>query len=338
MRTFIVFIGLLVSSIAFSQSGNNWLKDIPDNTPIADINLPGSHDAAAINKKHHTPYACHYTTIPEQLESGIRVLDIRIKVKGSYSNYSFVTCHGKAFGGKWHLNEYQSLASVLDECSAFLKNYPSEFVVMMLQIDDWDGKDQQRMYRALDSLVFSSANKYPIYNVGNNKLPLAAELRGKIYLLNRISDAHEFGVPVKFPFNKADTVKSTESRHYPMYIQDHYSKLGHPAEVNKLHEVEQTFTQKKKGDGTIVLNYASGRQGFHYLYKVFIEDSILNYFGSLSLPERPTNFGWLMMDYESYIYPSDKYGNMNLLKLIIASNFGYTGYTEKFKVSGKHRQ
>ncbi len=355
----ILFATLFLNLSAFAQSphkSNEWLKGLPDSISIGDINLPGSHDAVAINKHHNTPYSCHSTTIPEQLEAGIRLLDIRIKVKGHNPNYSFATCHGKFFGGSLHFNEYQSLKSVLDECSAFLKNNPSEFIIMMLKIDDWNGKDKEGMYEALDSLLFSASTNYPIYNTGDADLPSLGSLRGKIYLVSRIDDTREFGIPVEFPNNTADLMPPIEThlihpqegeqsavfrkiRAYPIYIQDQYKKLGHHEAQAKLALVEQTIPVKKKGDGEVVLNYTTARRGFMLLYKVYIQDSVLNYFGSRDISARPINFGWTMLDYENWTYPTDKYSDLNLIKLIISSNFQYADYPEKFKVlKGEHKQ
>ena len=354
-----LLVALFLNLSAFAQSthkSNEWLKGLPDSIAICDINLPGSHDAAAINKHHNTPYSCHSTTIPEQLESGIRLLDIRIKVKGHNPNYNFVTCHGNIFGGSLHFNEYQSLKSVLDECSAFLKNNPSEFIIMMLKIDDWNGKDEAAMHDALDSLLFSATTNYPIYNTTDADLPALGSLRGKIYLMNRINLFKEFGVPIEFPNNSADLTPPIEThlihpqegeqsvvfrkiRAYPIYIQDQYKKLGHHEAQAKFALVEETIPIKKKGDGEVVLNYTTARRGFMRLYKVYIQDSVLNYFGSRDISARPTNFGWTMLDYESWAYPTDTYSDLKLIKLIISSNFQYADYPEKFKVlKGEHKQ
>jgi len=324
---FIAFL-LFLSVNVFAQTSSNWLKDLPDSISIADINLPGSHDAAAINKHKRTPYACHNTTIPQQLDEGIRILDIRIKIKGHSPDYSFVTCHGKAFGGAFKFNEYQSLLSVLDECAALLKNNPTEFIAMMIKIDDWNGKDKTDMYKALDSLLFSSETRFPIYNTADSTLPTLGRVRGKIYLVNRIDNSHEFGVPVAFPNNKADIVAPVKNlRTYPIYIQDQFEKLGHPAEKMKFDLFKQTIDKKKKGDGTVVLNYATARKIFMFLKKVYIQDSVLNYFGS----NRPLAFGWTMFDYENREFKTDKYDDLDVVKIIISSNFQYK-YPEKFKI------
>ncbi len=354
MKTFLIIVSISLSVSAFAQRDNsNWLRDLPDSISIADINLPGAHDAVAVNKHHNTPYSCHSTTIPEQLEEGIRMLDVRIKVKVHNTDYSFATCHGNILGGALGFNEYQSLKSVLDECKAFLDKHPSEFIIMMLKTDDWNGKNYPKMHAALDSLLFSKQTNYPIYDTADVSLPTLHKIRGKIYLINR---DYSFGVPVTFPINKADIVPpailfslmepDTMGPHpepqpihylrtYPIFIQDQYKKLAPHASLTKLALVEQTIPKKKRGDGEVVLNYTTARRGFMLLYKVYIQDSILNYFGS----NRPANFGWTMLDYENWTYPTDKYGDLNLIKVIIASNFQYKEYAEKFKVlKGKHKQ
>ena len=208
------------------------------------------------------------------------------------------------------------------------------------------------MHTALDSFFFSKQVHYPIYDTADKNLPTLGKLRGKIYLINR---DYSFGVPLTFPINKAalvppaihfsftepDTVgpngKSAPIdylRSYPIYIQDQFEKLGPHAGAHKFQLVKQAFAEKKKGDGKILLNYTTARRGFFYLYKVYIQDSVLNYLGNTDAPTRPTNLGWLMLDYDSWTYPTDTYGDINLLKVIISSNFGYADYPKKFKVSG----
>ena len=60
--------------------GNNWMSGLSDDTKLCDINIPGTHDSG-------TTYttavisgiiaSCQDDTIPEQLQKGIRYLDIR---------------------------------------------------------------------------------------------------------------------------------------------------------------------------------------------------------------------------------------------------------------------
>ncbi|HTB05354.1 MAG TPA: phosphatidylinositol-specific phospholipase C domain-containing protein [Bacteroidia bacterium] len=309
---------------------SNWLIDIADSVSIGDINLPGSHDAAAINPKGSTPYACHSNTIPEQLESGIRLLDIRLKVKGDSPNYTFATCHGDVFGGTWGFNEYQSFTSVLDECKDFLTRHPSEFIVMTLKIDDWNkSDDKENVYSAL----LSEISKYPIYNTADSNLPMLGNVRGKIYLINRINSTNEFGVPLAVPDKKSEMVPAVSAlRAYPIYVQDVYEDMASPAEETKLTLVENAIAIKRSGDRLVVLNFASGRQGFLNLNKVYIQDKLLAYFGSMDVANRPAKLGWILFDYDNWQFKTDIYGNVDIVKVIISSNFGYNKYPAKFKV------
>jgi hypothetical protein len=181
----------------------------------------------------------------------------------------------------------------------------------------------------LDSLLFTTETKFPIYSTADSTLPRLGRLRGKIYLVNRIDNSHELGVPVTFPNNKADIVASVKNlRTYPIYIQDQFEKLGHPAENVKFQLVKQTIDKKKKGDGTVVLNYATARKGFMFLNKVYIQDSVLNYLGS----NKPASMGWTMFDYENREFKTTKYDDLDVVKVIISSNFQYKEYPEKFKI------
>ena len=113
-----------------------WIERIIEpNTRICDIALPGTHDSAAINTAIHTPYACQDRTIEEQLYGGVRLLDIRIKVKERNNTFYFVTCHGD-FGSCLTMNEYEPLQSVLTTCREFLEKNKHEFIVMSLKFDD----------------------------------------------------------------------------------------------------------------------------------------------------------------------------------------------------------
>jgi hypothetical protein len=76
------------------------MSALPDDILISDINIPGSHNAAAINTRRRTRWACQDHSISEQLEKGIRLLDIRLKPKKQHRHtaagtaFDFVTCHG----------------------------------------------------------------------------------------------------------------------------------------------------------------------------------------------------------------------------------------------------
>ena len=59
---------------------SNWMSYLKDDLLISDINIPGSHDCAAINKHSHSKWDRQDVSITEQLIRGIRLLDVRIAI------------------------------------------------------------------------------------------------------------------------------------------------------------------------------------------------------------------------------------------------------------------
>ena len=321
-----------VSDFSFSQwikasnskAQPNWMKAIPDNTPICNINIPGTHDSAAINRYTKTPYACHYHTLSEQLRSGVRLLDIRLSVHEKNGNYTFNTCHGN-LGSSIGLNEYQSLPSALDECKTFLVANSSEFIAMSLKVDAWNStSNKNAAYTALENLLA----KYPVYK--SSSMPNLSGVRGHIYLLNRMNNDISLGVPISVPDNTMGSLegKVAGKRDFDFYVQDKYTDLGSNAEKEK-YKLFIDAMEKAVPD-LMVYNFASGVQ--KVLMGVYIMNLVLQYFGSKQLAVRPKLLGWMLFDYISTNYNTDTYGSINVIELIISSNFNYDGYQKTFEV------
>lgn len=64
-----------------------------------------------------------------QIRGGIRLMDVRLKVKKSEEGrYEFTTCHGNV-GSGLGLNEFQSFPSLRQECGSFLEAHGTETVL-----------------------------------------------------------------------------------------------------------------------------------------------------------------------------------------------------------------
>jgi hypothetical protein len=213
-----------------AASQKDWLGGLLDTTRLSDINLPGTHDSAAISNLFATPYACHDKTITEQLERGIRVLDIRLKIKwrGEEKGADFVTCHGDWKFGSWDLNEFQSFQSVLDECKHFLAAHGTEVVIMILKIDDWgDAKDDAVKTNNAGGKLKSILSSYP--TLKSKDLPELGAARGKIVLLSRINNQKtlDFGTPIGWEDNTDGgyAKENKDYRSFKVYVQDRHSFL-----------------------------------------------------------------------------------------------------------------
>ncbi|WP_159659593.1 hypothetical protein [Alcanivorax xiamenensis] len=128
-KSSILFIRNAISDIGDELTDRgDWLSHISDDTLISEINLPGTHDTAAISTRFN-PYACHRFSVTDQLRGGIRLMDVRLKVKKSEEGrYEFTTCHGN-LGSGIGLNEFQSFPSLLQEFRSFLEAHGTETVL-----------------------------------------------------------------------------------------------------------------------------------------------------------------------------------------------------------------
>ena len=310
----------------------NWLQHIPPTRTIGEINLLGTHDSAAINTSgRSTPYACHDRTIAQQLRDGVRLLDIRILVERENGEFRFWTCHGKFSAGHAHTNRYERLDDVLNTCREFLRQYPSEFIVMLMQVDDWhDAKSDQDKPIAKTRLK-EFLGKYPFHAWSAN-LPTNKDVKGKFVLFSRLD------IPdLKLGFDWSDNTEwkdypATSARSFPCYVQDCYglSSKTHPGEW-KYTLFRRAIDYVKNTSGPFVLfNYASGTT--IGIVGVYIQPDVIKAFGGQADGIKPaTRLGWSLFDYENREALSDTYGAITVRELIIASNFNYAGFEQAYR-------
>ncbi|MDW5418744.1 hypothetical protein R6242_19430 [Iodobacter sp. CM08] len=314
-------------------SNCDWMSTLPDATYLTDIALPGTHDSAAILRFGRSLYATQNLSLTEQLESGIRLFDIRLQVKSGNTpgSYEFNTCHGN-IGSAINLNVYQTLQSALDESIQFLNEHGREALVMSLKIDDFKvpDKDRDEALKALKNFI----DRYPRLWATPNKLTLG-NARGRVLLLNRISNSTTFGAPVSWSDNTTGQTiqppQSTATRDYQGYVQDQYQASS---ESEKWTHFETAISHKP--DAGLLLNFASAIQ--MAVFGVYIQPNFLNYLGKLNQRPSRDKMGWSLWDYPNWSYPitgSDQLAYATVTDLIIDSNFGYSRYSSAFEVNMK---
>jgi 1-phosphatidylinositol phosphodiesterase len=304
----------------------SWMQSLADSLPICEISIPGTHNSAAWQYVT-TPWSCHYTSVTNQLRAGVRLLDIRIKVQPSGSDFTFVTCHGN-----WSGSEYQSFVSAMDECAAFLIKNPREFIAMSLQVDDWNGVTASDWSSALDALT-AVLEGYAIYNTNLGAMPVLGAVRGKIYLVNRIAEAQnttKLGVPVYWKDNTPGSDACPNIRRkFDVFVQDQWTDLGLTPRATKLNLFTKAMNQRRKNQ--LLLNFASGTTGGGPFGVDIIHD-LLAQIGKQPARGRPATWGWALFDFESIKLQTRPYGGMTCVDLIIDANTGYSRYPEQFTV------
>ena len=154
-----------------------WMGKLPDATPVRDMSIPGTHDAGALYGG--IAVECQTWSIAEQLEAGIRYLDIRCRRIGS----NFTIHHG-------HVYQKQSFGSVMKTVTEFLRDHPTETVIMKIKEEHKPESGSASFQSIWDSYV-ARYGSY-IYR-GYTPNPTLGQLRGKVYIVCQ-ADCYGFGM------------------------------------------------------------------------------------------------------------------------------------------------
>lgn len=193
----------------------DWMDQIKDDTRLIDMNIPGSHDSgtfgvSTVPLKTQLGRA-QEKNIKEQLEAGVRAFDLRYKMDsdGEYYIYHGDSAHG-AFSECTCYTSYSactteklSVKAVMDDFQAFLKQHPSETIIVTWAFegnkDEADRRDDVGMMKLFDSYkavaLFnrdkekSEEKNYSEYmNTKSLKEVTLHDLRGKIVICNDMFD------------------------------------------------------------------------------------------------------------------------------------------------------
>ena len=200
-------------------NSKDWMSYISDDKLIRDINIPGTHDSGT---KYTAGYvtgiaaSCQDLSITEQLESGIRYLDIRLDCDLDV-NHGGVVCYTSF----WTSSKYKlTLKKVLDYITDFLKNHSTETVIVQIKPEGTmkEGKD---FLQELNKLL--SDSKYNNYLYNSNKyiknLNLG-DIRGKFVIFSRNehpSDSYRY-------YDWEDNCSNSKAKldSSTVYLQDYY--------------------------------------------------------------------------------------------------------------------
>ena len=212
----------------------HWMADIPDDTPINDISVPGTHDSMAYTSPAllKNIVVTQTMTLRQQLDSGIRYLDIRLADKGSYL-------------GVYHsiISLNVSFDTVLDTVSDFLEEHPSETVFMRIRKEheiDTMSRMRELFGKYYNSEKYSGLFYETIFSPGSGT-PTLGDVRGKIYTF---SDA--MGLPCGMSYGWLE-------------IQDEFKIFSHWQLYSKWKSVRKFLNAAEESDdGWIYLNHLSG--------------------------------------------------------------------------------
>jgi 1-phosphatidylinositol phosphodiesterase len=163
---------------------SNWMSLVSDTKLLSELTIPGTHDSGAryidptVYKTRNSPRLTTQTAgIREQLDSGIRFLDIRV----GYTNGRFLLYHENAF-------ENLGFADVRNICSEFLTAHPRETIILSLKKEDDapSGNNVKDVTFEDRFNEFVRTSRKDLWYLAN-AIPTLKDVRGKIVLYRRFS-------------------------------------------------------------------------------------------------------------------------------------------------------
>ncbi|MEY8515285.1 phosphatidylinositol-specific phospholipase C domain-containing protein, partial [Lactococcus taiwanensis] len=218
----------IIRAHANSTDFSNWMSSINGNLYLSELSIPGSHESCAtkgakipvINKDYGK---CQNYSLTEQLNMGIRFLDIRCKSSDDGSNLAIH--HGSIY-------QNMMFGDVLNQCQDFLKNHPGETILMRVKQE----------HSSVSDVVFKNAflayvSKYPNLFWDNNRKNMndvkLKDTRGKIVVLYNLMGLN-FGLDYSNFFNIQDEYALSNADKKVKYIQsflneaDNWRNISHP--------------------------------------------------------------------------------------------------------------
>lgn len=163
------------------RNTESFLADIPDNLSLSSLCLPGTHETLAFYGAPISQCQKPSTTLPVQLKSGIRVLDIRLAVVNSQLI---------AYHGPWP--ERMPFQEVLSVVHSFLTNPTTsrETLVMSIKQEDFSTNSSQLFSGLVHEEILNGPGGRAMWYL-QNRIPTLGEVRGKVILFSRFGgDGH----------------------------------------------------------------------------------------------------------------------------------------------------
>ena len=207
---------------------SKWMKTLDDNRLVADLSLPGSHDACTADGWNVLATVAELTaktqdlTVKEQLKVGMRVFDLRPERVHKTKSYELRCSHGIMSTNLLVSDFFRTLKE-------FLATNPSEFCVLTVELSATS--DKKAWGNEFSQLIASSEFKDMFVNF-KPRLTVG-EMRGHVLMLSREEYAakptggycygwvkdQEFEKQTKGHITGPDGVET------PLWVQDFWGKL-----------------------------------------------------------------------------------------------------------------
>lgn len=271
-----------------SLKGNNWMSLISNDRYLNEINIPGTHDAGMAKAKPNGIVGSlgpsygktQNLSVRDQINAGVRMLDIRMTnrfdskdtsdkvyiVHGCEGTFDarFYSYKSKKLVGRRHskhyVYNYYTVSDLMGEVSEFLKNNPSETILLEMGFEHNSGDEDktyekaQKILNQYAAIINPSTGKSYIYTENGSKIinnmPTMGQARGQIVILSKSTNALGYGIQYSAPNGYGINTKVAGKT---FAFENHY-------EADKGHKLE--YVKNFFNGGTVNKWPTSGTQAY----------------------------------------------------------------------------
>ena len=220
----VVLVGIPMIETAGTEKtrpgAEDWMKELDDSLRLNEIVIPGSHDSGTRYAQLAFITNCQSLTIEEQLNAGVRYLDIRLGFAsaGDEDEAKLKLMHGftNCRTGPMPWSDTLLLDSVLDQCFGFLTEHPTETILFMVKYEH-GSEPLAEFQRALDAAL----RKHAELCLLTDAVPTLGQARGKLVLLRRYADEAKLGAEAGIAMGWTEQGGSEDvTKHAEMTVND----------------------------------------------------------------------------------------------------------------------
>lgn len=257
-----VFAGLAaMPADAADVRAVNWMENIPDETKLSSMSIPGTHDSCTQNVDMRYIFQCQDASIATQLKYGYRYLDMRLVLEKRSGQETLVLKHNiaRCKVSDSPFSRTLTLADVLKDVYAFLDEHQSETVIMCMKAEN-SKDDVAAVQKALYEMINQASERWYL----KNEIPTLGAVRGRIVLATRFDDKLQVGSDrCGLYFGWADqgdrtvltdpTTESVINGRETLCVQDRYNyDVG-----DKITAIRTCLDSSRAADDTFFLNFTS---------------------------------------------------------------------------------
>lgn len=257
-----VFAGLAaMPADAADVRAVNWMENIPDETKLSSMSIPGTHDSCTQNVDMRYIFQCQDASIATQLKYGYRYLDMRLVLEKRSGQETLVLKHNiaRCKVSDSPFSRTLTLADVLKDVYAFLDEHPNETVIMCMKAEN-SKDDVAAVQKALYEMINQASERWYL----KNEIPTLGAVRGRIVLATRFDDKLQVGSDrCGLYFGWADqgdrtvltdpTAESVINGRETLCVQDRYNyDVG-----DKIAAIRTCLDSSRAADDTFFLNFTS---------------------------------------------------------------------------------